>query len=53
MRILAYIVVRHGDVYGPLLDAIERELAEARQRVSHRDRAKQILAAMTREANLA
>ncbi len=50
---LAYIVVRHGEVHGPLLERVERELDEARRRPSHRDRAQQILAQLTREANLA
>lgn len=53
LHALAYIVVRHGEAYGPLLDRIERELEEARRRPSHRDRAQKILAQMTREANLA
>ncbi|WP_206513332.1 hypothetical protein [Pelagibacterium montanilacus] len=47
------IVVRHGEAYGPLLERIERELEEARRRSSTRDRAADILARMTREANLA
>ncbi len=53
LRMLAYIVVRHGEVHGPLLERVERELDEARRRPSHRDRAQQILAQLTREANLA
>ncbi len=53
LRMLAYVVVRHGEVYGPLLERVEHELEEARRKTSHRDRAQQILAQMTREANLA
>lgn len=46
---MAYIVLRHGDVYGPLLHRLADEL-ETRQRApSARDRAQRILASMTRE----
>jgi hypothetical protein len=39
----AYVVVRHGPVYAPLLDRLERELDAAR-RNDPTDRAKHILA---------
>ncbi|SFV31213.1 hypothetical protein SAMN05216456_1270 [Devosia crocina] len=48
---MAYIVLRHGEKYGPLLDRLADDL-EARTRApSARDRARQILAAMTREVS--
>lgn len=51
LHALAYIVVRHGEVYGPLLERVERELEEARLKTSHRDRAQQILAKLTKEVS--
>lgn len=49
LRVAAYLVVRHGDVYAPLLDRLESELEAERHRVSPRDRAARILADLTRE----
>ncbi|MRX32836.1 hypothetical protein [Aminobacter sp. MDW-2] len=46
---VAYIVVRHGEEYVPLLDRVEQELEEARKRSSQRDRARRILASLTKE----
>jgi hypothetical protein len=43
LAVVAYIVVRHGDVYAPLLDRLEHEVEEAKRRGSHRDRAQRIL----------
>ncbi len=44
LAVVAYIVLRHGEAYAPLLDRLETELEEARRRTSHRDRAQRILA---------
>lgn len=46
---MAYIVLRHGDVYGPLLDRLADELEARKAAPSARDRAQRILAQMTRE----
>lgn len=48
---LAYIVIRHGDQYGPLLEWLADELEERRRAPTARDRARQILSQMTREAH--
>lgn len=45
---MAYIVLRHGDGYGPLLDRLADALEERRRAPSARDRAQRILAQMTR-----
>lgn len=50
LAIVAYVVVRHGDAYGPLLDRVEQELNEVRRKAAHRDRAQRILSTMMREA---
>lgn len=47
LAVVAYIVLRHGDAYAPLLDRLEREVEEARRRTSHRDRAQRILRSLT------
>lgn len=48
---LAYIVMRHGEQYGPLLEWLADEL-EARQRApSARERAQQILTRTLRQAH--
>lgn len=44
LRVMAYLVVRHGEAYAPLLDRLEAELEAERRRVSPRDRAAKILA---------
>jgi hypothetical protein len=49
LAVVAYIVVRHGEAYAPLLDRLEEELEAARKVTSHRDRAQRILATLTRE----
>lgn len=46
---MAYIVLRHGEAYGPLLDRLADELEARRRAPSARDRAQRILASMTRE----
>lgn len=46
---VAYLVMRHGPAYVPLLDRLEREVEDQRQRGAHRDRASKILQAFTRE----
>lgn len=43
LAVLAYIVLRHGEAYVPLLDRLEEEIEEVRKRGSYRDRAQQIL----------
>lgn len=50
LTIMAYIVVRHGDQYSPLLERIEAELTTQRHRQSKTDRARQILADSKRVA---
>lgn len=47
LALAAYVVVRHGEAYVPILERLERELEEARQRVSHTDRARRILAGLS------
>jgi hypothetical protein len=49
LAVVAYLVVRHGDQYAPIMDRLERELEEERHRASTRDRAQRILAGLTRE----
>lgn len=44
LAVAAYIVVRHGDAYVPTFERLEREVAEARTKVSTRSRAQQVLA---------
>ena len=46
---MAYIVLRHGEKYGPLLNRLADELEERRRAPSAADRARAILAQMTRE----
>lgn len=43
LAVMAYIVLRHGDVYAPLMERIEAEIEEARKKGSARERARQIL----------
>lgn len=49
MAIAAYVVLRHGDAYVPLLDRLEQELVEIRRKTSNRDRARRILESMSTE----
>jgi hypothetical protein len=44
LTLAAYIVLRHGDAYAPIMDRLERELVDERLRASTRDRAARILA---------
>lgn len=46
---MAYIVLRHGEAYGPLLERLADELDERRRAPTASARARDILAAMTRE----
>lgn len=46
LAMVAYIVLRHGDAYSPLLDRLEREVNEAKRASSYRARAHAILAAL-------
>lgn len=50
LALIAYIVLRHGDAYAPLLFRLEREMEDVRRRQSHQERARQILK-MTRSQN--
>lgn len=43
LAMMAYIVLRHGEVYAPLTEWIEAEIEEVRAKGSVRDRAQQIL----------
>lgn len=49
---LAYIVVRHGEKYGPLLDMLDDELEQLRKAPSALDRAQRILNRSMREGTL-
>ncbi|WP_421925279.1 hypothetical protein [Neoaquamicrobium sediminum] len=42
---MAYIVVRHGEVYAPQMERLEQEIEERRKKGSVRDRAREILRA--------
>jgi len=44
LAVAAYIVVRHGEAYVPVLDRLEREVEQERHKVSNRERAQRILA---------
>ena len=43
---MAYVVVRYGEVYAPLLDRLEHELGELQRRQSPTDRARRLLASV-------
>lgn len=49
LRLVAYLVARddEGEVYLPILDRLEEELAECRRRERPRDRALRLLSART------
>jgi hypothetical protein len=49
LAVVAYIVVRHGDAYVPLLDRLEQEWEREQQRGATKTRAQAILAKLTRE----
>lgn len=51
LAVMAYVVLRHGDAYAPLLDRLEREVEEERRQASHSDRARRILASMSFDAS--
>ncbi|GLQ09205.1 hypothetical protein GCM10007913_11370 [Devosia yakushimensis] len=51
VHFLAYIVLRHGEKYGPLLEWLDDELQQMKKAPSARDRAQQILNRMTREVS--
>jgi hypothetical protein len=53
LAVVAYIVLRHGDAYAPLLDRLEREAETQRRKASYRDRAQQILMSLPTEARRA
>lgn len=43
LAVMAYIVLRHGEVYAPLMEWVEEEIEQVRAKGSIRDRAQQIL----------
>jgi len=45
----AFVVLRYGEVYAPLLDRLESELIAMRRAQAPRDRARQILETYTRD----
>ncbi len=53
LAVAAYLVVRHGDAYVPVLERLEREVEAERNRVDHRARASRILQSLTREVRSA
>lgn len=52
VRELAYVVVTYGEKYAPLLDRMERELADLRRRQKPVDHARRILEAYTLEGGV-
>lgn len=46
LALMAYIVCRHGEVYAPIMDRLEREVEEARRRVPSAERARRLLEAL-------
>lgn len=50
LAVMAFVVLRHGEAYAPLLDRLEREVEEERRKASHSDRARRILASMSIDA---
>lgn len=44
---MAYIVVKHGPTYAPILDRLEREAEEMRRQEAPVDRARRLLEAYT------
>jgi hypothetical protein len=44
LAIAAYVVARHGDVYAPIFERLERELEEVRRRRAAADRARAMVA---------
>ena len=49
LLLAAYIVVRHGDKYAPLMERLEEEVEAARRQATKRERAQMILKSMTKE----
>ncbi|GGC68294.1 hypothetical protein [Chelatococcus reniformis] len=47
MVFMAYVVMRYGDQYAPILERLEQELADARRRETPRSRAERLLKAYT------
>lgn len=44
---MAYIVVRHGEAYAPILDQIERDLEDLRRQAAPVERARRLLEVYT------
>lgn len=49
LAIAAYVVLRHGGVYAPLFDRLEKEIEAVRRRQSHLERARRTLRSMSIE----
>lgn len=49
LAVAAYLVVRHGDAYVPVLERLEREMEAAQRKSDTRSRAAAILARLTKE----
>jgi hypothetical protein len=49
LLLAAYVVLRYGEAYAPLLERLEHEVVERRRRVAPADRARRILEAYTLE----
>lgn len=46
LTLAAFIVLRHGDAYAPIMERLEREIEEAKRQAPSSDRARRILAAI-------
>ena len=46
LAVAAYIVVRHGDAYAPILDRLQAELDAMQRRQSPAERARRVLASL-------
>ncbi len=53
LKAAAYVVLRHGDAYVPMMERLEQELEAARREPSGSDRARRILATLGRPALVA
>ena len=43
LTVAAYLVLRHGEAYAPVMERLERELDQVRRRAPSTDRARRIL----------
>jgi hypothetical protein len=51
LAVAAYVVLRHGDAYTPLMDRLDAEVAQARKKATDRDRAERILKSLSLEVS--